>query len=91
MRGGKSTFAVMFGRALRRHREAQHLTQEALAERAEIHPTHVGLLERGQRNASLNVALRVARALGTTLAALIGEVEREWTKLHPVPSPRRTR
>jgi transcriptional regulator with XRE-family HTH domain len=46
-----------------------------LAELASIHRTHVGLLERGQRGASLDVAKALARALDEELSTLIAETE----------------
>ena len=69
--------SLAFGVVIQRHRKAKGLSQEALAERADIHHTHVGLIERGERNASLNVAYRVARALGMPLSVLIAEAERQ--------------
>jgi transcriptional regulator with XRE-family HTH domain len=51
------------------------LTQEELAEMAEIHPTYVGLVERGKRNPSLDIAARIAEALNLTLAELIAIAE----------------
>jgi len=68
--------SLAFGAVVQKHRKAKGLSQEALAERADIHHTHVGLIERGERNASLNVAYRVARALGLPLSTLIAEAER---------------
>jgi transcriptional regulator with XRE-family HTH domain len=68
--------SIAFGAVVRKHRQANGLSQEALAERADIHHTHVGLIERGERNASLDVAQRVAHALGFSLSALIGEAEK---------------
>jgi transcriptional regulator with XRE-family HTH domain len=70
------TISLAFGAVVRKHRTAKGLSQEALAEQADIHHTHVGLIERGERNASLDVAHRVARALGRTLSALIAEAEK---------------
>lgn len=70
------TISLAFGAVVRKHRTAKGLSQEALAEKASIHHTHVGLIERGERNASLDVAYRVARALGFTLSALIAEAEK---------------
>ncbi len=70
------TISLAFGAVVRKHRTAKGLSQEALAEKANIHHTHVGLIERGQRNASLDVAHRVARALGLSLSALIAEAEK---------------
>jgi transcriptional regulator with XRE-family HTH domain len=68
--------SLAFGLIVRKHRKATGLSQEALAERADIHHTHVGLIERGERNASLAVAYRVARALGLRLSTLIAEAEK---------------
>jgi len=51
------------------------LSQEALAEMAGIHPTHVGLIERSGRNPSINVAASLARALELKLSDLISEAE----------------
>jgi hypothetical protein len=41
--------SLAFGAVVRKHRKANGLSQEALAERADIHHTHVGLIERGER------------------------------------------
>ena len=68
--------SLAFGAVVRKHRKARRLSQEALAEKADIHHTHVGLIERGERNASLDVAYRVARALGFSLSALVAEAEK---------------
>lgn len=66
-----------FGLVLRKYRIEQQLSQEALAERARIHPTHVGLIERGLRNPSLNVAKALATALRVPLSELIRQAEGE--------------
>ena len=64
-----------FAVVLRRHRQAQRLSQETLAEKANIHPTHVSLIERSERNPSLNVAAALASALNIALSRLIEEAE----------------
>ena len=64
-----------FGVVLRRHRLALKLSQEALSEKADLHPTHVSLIERFERNPSLNVAASLAKALGLTLSGMITEAE----------------
>jgi transcriptional regulator with XRE-family HTH domain len=65
-----------FGKVLRRRREASRLSQEALASQADLHRNYVGLLERGQRMPSLLVIQRLAKALGTSMADVVGEIER---------------
>ena len=64
-----------FAIVLKQHRTAKGLSQEALAEKANLHPTYIGLLERSLRNPSLNVAQALANALGVRLSRLILETE----------------
>ena len=45
----KEKAQVVFGATLRSFREAQALTQEALAERADLHTNYVSSVERGNR------------------------------------------
>ena len=58
---------VALGRAIRLRREEIKLTQEALADAADLDPTSVRGLERGVGNPTWDVADRVARALGLAL------------------------
>jgi transcriptional regulator with XRE-family HTH domain len=53
-----------FGPNLRRRRKQKGYSQEELAERAEVHRTEVGLLERGERDPGFNVIVKLAGALG---------------------------
>ena len=64
-----------FALVLKRHRQAKGLSQELLAEKASLHPTYIGLLERCLRNPSLNVTKALANALGISLANLIADAE----------------
>lgn len=56
-----------FGQAVRRHRELLRLSQEELANRANIDRTYISGVERGIRNPSLLVMQRIATALGSDL------------------------
>lgn len=65
-----------FGTVLRRLREAAGVSQEALAEAADLHRNYVGLLERGQRMPTILVVQQLAVALGMTASKLMAKVER---------------
>lgn len=56
---------------LRRLRENLGLSQEALADRASLHRTYVGSVERGERNISIDNIERLAHALGVSAASLL--------------------
>jgi len=71
----KVEITVAFAAVLRKHRGAEGMSQEKLAEKANIHPTHVGLIERSLRNPSLKVAKAIADALRLPLAQMIAEAE----------------
>jgi transcriptional regulator with XRE-family HTH domain len=63
--------ARRFGEVVRKHRKAAALTQEELAERAEM----ISLVERFERNPSLNVADSIAQGLGVPLWQIIRDAE----------------
>jgi len=54
-----------FGDQMRELRKAQRLSQEGLAELADLDRTYVGGIERGERNVALLNIWRLADALGT--------------------------
>jgi len=58
-----SDIRVVFGKHLRKLRDERGLTQEQLADRAGMHFTYVGQIERGVRNPSLINLHKLARAL----------------------------
>lgn len=60
-----------FGTKVRVLREAAGLSQEALAERAHLHRTYVGSLERGERNVAVLNLWMLAAALGCEPGELV--------------------
>ena len=59
-----------FGQNVREKRESLGLSQEALADNAELDRTYIGGIERGERNPTLISALRIAKALKLNLSDL---------------------
>lgn len=59
---------VAFGAAVRSRRKELGLSQEALADLAEIDRSHMGKIERGERNVTL---LNIARALAVKPSTLL--------------------
>jgi transcriptional regulator with XRE-family HTH domain len=52
-----------------------HLSQEKLAERAGMHRTYLGGIERGERNLSFEKLLRLAAALDVEVSELLRRYE----------------
>lgn len=65
-----------FGQALKTLRINSGLSQEKLAELADLHRTYLGDVERGERNISLVNMWRIAHALRVKLTDLIKEMEK---------------
>jgi transcriptional regulator with XRE-family HTH domain len=63
-----------FGRAIRRLREAQRISQEEAAERCGLHRTYYSGVERGVRNLSLVNIEKIAKGLRTSLRNLFSRV-----------------
>lgn len=61
----------IFGTNLRVERARKHLTQEFLAEQADISQEYLARLESEKFNPTIGVAVNLAKALGVTLDTLI--------------------
>lgn len=71
---GKTDYACVLsslGDAIRAERQAAGMSQEALADLAGIDRSHLGRLERGERNITLLNLMKVARALDRPASELL--------------------
>ncbi len=64
-----------FGQAVRHFRAKLGISQEELAQRAGLHRTYVGDIERGERNVALDNIFILARALNVSVADLMRQAE----------------
>lgn len=62
---------IKFGKKVREERLKRGLSQEKLAERAKVHRTYVGMIERGEKNITLTNIEKFARALGLKVSELL--------------------
>ncbi|MCC7530823.1 MAG: helix-turn-helix transcriptional regulator [Candidatus Melainabacteria bacterium] len=60
-----------FGKRVKELRLRSRLSQEDFADQAGIDSSYLGKVERGERNPSLGVVARIAKAFGITLAELL--------------------
>jgi len=58
------------GGQIRAIRKAKHLSQEKLAERANLHHTMIGSVERGERNITLENLAKIAKGLSVPVREL---------------------
>lgn len=69
----KDSQLVLLGAAIRARRKALQMSQEALADLAEIDRSHMGKIERGERNVTLLNVLRIAKALQSKPSEILAE------------------
>lgn len=67
--------SLAFGQAVRIVRSKLGVSQEGLAYKAEIQRSYMGEIERGEKNPSLAIILRIAMALDISTTVLLAEME----------------
>lgn len=70
-----NTITAIVGQRIRSCRQKKGLTQEELAERAELHPTYIGQAERGEKNLTLVSLERILSALDLTFSEFFEHME----------------
>lgn len=63
------------GMRIRHYRKAQKITQEQLAEISDLHPTYIGQLERGEKNATVESIYKIALGLNISMSKLFEDME----------------
>jgi transcriptional regulator with XRE-family HTH domain len=64
----KREVLIKFGQKVREQRARLNLSQEELASRAGVHRTYIGMIERAEKNITLENIERIAKALDIKIA-----------------------
>jgi transcriptional regulator with XRE-family HTH domain len=64
----------VLGEGIRKYRKLAGLTQEKLAEKVDLNPVYMGQIERGYKVPTVDVLLRVAKALKVRLRDIVNEL-----------------
>jgi transcriptional regulator with XRE-family HTH domain len=67
----RSEILKQFGDKVRAERTRLGLSQEELAARAGVHRTYIGMIERGEKNITLENIEKIAKALSIALERLM--------------------
>jgi transcriptional regulator with XRE-family HTH domain len=70
------TILEKFGERVREERLKQNLSQEELASRAGVHRTYIGMIERAEKNITLENIEKIGKALNITVDKLLKEYDK---------------
>lgn len=74
---------TIFGQRVRYYRKSKSMSQERLAEICDLHPTYIGQLERGEKNASLETIMRICVGLGVSPETLFANLSADISETVP--------
>ena len=67
----KKSISIKFGERVRELRVSKNLSQEQLADLANVHRTYIGMIERAEKNITLENIEKVAKALKLNINELL--------------------
>ena len=70
-----SDLSVEIGKRIRNYRIGQKMSQEELAEKCGLHPTYIGQVERGEKNATLESISKITAGLSINMSTLFEKIE----------------
>jgi transcriptional regulator with XRE-family HTH domain len=71
MKNSNKKFLIFLGQKIRKEREKKGLSQEEFGEKVGVHRTYVGMVERGEKNITLNNIIKFAHSLNLQVKDLI--------------------
>ena len=76
-----NTLSYKVGMRVRMYRQKRGLTQEELAEKAELHNTYIGQVERGEKNPTVISLGKILNALDVTFAEFFEHLEMKESEI----------
>lgn len=67
----KKSISIKFGEKVREIRVSQNISQEQLANLADVHRTYIGMVERAEKNITLVNIEKIAKALNVNITELL--------------------
>jgi ribosome-binding protein aMBF1 (putative translation factor) len=64
----------ILGETIRTERKKARLSQEKLAEKADLHHNYIGEIERGEKAATIDTIVKIAKALGLRTRDLVRDI-----------------
>ena len=80
-----AALTAAFAKVLRDKRGSAGLTQEQLAELADVSVRHISFLETGRRQPTLSIIAALSRGLSITLAEFASDIEAQLALAKHVP------
>jgi transcriptional regulator with XRE-family HTH domain len=68
--------SAKFGEVIRELRKERNLSQEELANKADVHRTYVGMIERGEKNITIENIQKLAKALNVSLKSIFEKLDK---------------
>ncbi len=75
----QTALSTEIGQRLRAYRQRMGLTQEELAEKAGVHYTYIGQVERGEKNLTISSLEKISHSLDISISVLFEGIE-EFTE-----------
>lgn len=69
-----SEITTIVGQRLRMRRQQLGYTQEFVSEKADLHPTYIGQIERGEKNATIETIEKICIALDLPMEDLFNKI-----------------
>ncbi len=80
-----SDIVKILGQRIRNYRTSKGLSQEKLAELCSCHPTYIGQIERGEKNATIESIEKISVALNVSLSELFEKLGWEESGTRNIP------